>query len=131
MMNLNIQLSGPDVPTKTIHEKKENTTFKRLISQCLNKREIGSFNSIPASNLKYTVKQMWENPTFKFLRKLGIEKYLDQVIYKGATLCPEGIVIINKALRSPLGISERVRLKVMGRNFFLKLFFIIFGFCEF
>ena len=111
-MNLNIQLSQKESKEITIKEKKETTTFKRLISQCLNKREQGAFGSIPATNLKYSVRQMWENPTFKFLKKIGIEWYLDKVILKGTTLCPEAIVIISRTLKNPIGVSERIRLKV-------------------
>jgi hypothetical protein len=93
-------------------EKKENTTLKRLISQCLNKRDQSSFGSISSGNSLYSLKQMWEDSTFKFLKKLGIEPYLDQIIKRGTTICPQGIVLVSNALQHPIGISERVRLKV-------------------
>ena len=95
-----------------VSTKKENTTLKRLISQCLSKREQNSFGSIAPDNSLYSIKQMWENPTFKYLKKLGVETYLDKIIKKGSTICPQGIVLVSRALQNPLGISERVRLKV-------------------
>lgn len=111
MMNLNIQLTRSPSKLKK-REVKENTTLKRLISQCLNRRDQNSFGSLFTKNNIYSVKQLWENPTFKLIKKLGIEFYLDQVISKGSCLCPEAIVIISGALRDVQGISEKLRLKV-------------------
>ena len=115
-MNLNIQISKKDPAKTNKKEKKETTTFKRLIYKSLNKREQGSFGSIPATNLRYTVRQMWENPNFKILQKIGIEWYLDKVILRGSSLSPESIVIITRTLKNPIGVSERIRLKVKFFN---------------
>lgn len=100
--------------------KEKKTKLLDLFKMCLDKKEMES--KIREQNFRnlLTVRVLRETPEYKHIEKIGLEKFVDEIIRRGVSLSTTGRVYVGAALTSSEIMREELRTKVGSLSIYIE-----------